>query len=79
MVLEAIQILVPLLTHFALVRLLLLHAHSTWIRRRGLWVDNGKGPIGIIVKPLVVVSMLEYILALNTKSREHENLLICGI
>lgn len=65
MILQTIQVLVPLLANFALVRLLLLHAHSPRVWRRGLWVNNGKGPIGIIVKALVVVAMLEDISAIN--------------
>ena len=78
MILQTIQILVPLLTNFALVGLLLLHAHSTWIRRRGLWIHDREGAIGIVVKSLVVVAMLEDVSAVKRESCERENLPIYG-
>lgn len=55
---ETIQILVSLATVFASVGFLFLHANGTRIRCGGFGVENGKCPVGIVVKLLIGVAML---------------------
>jgi hypothetical protein len=61
MVLEPIQVFVALSTRIAPVRLLLLHTERTRIWRCRLRINNGEGPISIVMKLLVVVAMLYYV------------------
>ena len=54
---EAVQIFIPLSADFTFVGLLLLHAKSTRIWCVRVRIDNGEGPIGIIVELLCLMSM----------------------
>ena len=51
-VFETVQVLVPLSAHFALERLLLLHAQRPRIGSAGLGVDNRKGAIAVFMQLL---------------------------
>lgn len=49
MVLEPIQVLVPLATHITLIWLLLLHAKRTRVRGRSFRVDNRERAISVVM------------------------------
>jgi hypothetical protein len=62
-ILQAIQILIPLATDFASVGLFLLHAHSSGVRDRGNRVNDREGSIRIFLELLILVAVLERKLA----------------
>lgn len=57
MVFQTVQVLVPLATYFAFVRLLLLHAERTGIWSRGLGIHNGECAVAVFVKLLGLVTV----------------------
>ena len=57
-VLQTIEVLVPLAARLAFVWLLLFHPHRAGIWRRCFWVDDGEGAVRIVVKALVIMAML---------------------
>lgn len=56
-VFQPVQVLVPLATDVAFVRLLLFHAKSSRIRCRGLGVNNRECAITIFMELLSLVAM----------------------
>jgi hypothetical protein len=58
-VLEAVQVLVPLAANFAAIWFLLLHAKGTRVRSRCFWVNDRECAISIIMQLLVIVAMLD--------------------
>lgn len=58
MVFQSIQVLVPLSTMFAAIRLFFLHAEGTRIRCGSLGIDDGERTVAIVVQCLVDVTML---------------------
>ena len=49
---ETVQVLVALSARLALERLLLFHAHGSWVRSTCLWIYNGEGAVLILMQPL---------------------------
>jgi hypothetical protein len=57
-VLEAVEILVPLAAHLAAVWLFLLHAHGARVRYRCEGVDDRKCAVLVLLQLLVLVTVL---------------------
>jgi hypothetical protein len=57
-VLETIQILVPLAAHLASVRLLLLHANCAGVGNGGQWVDYRESTVLVLLELLILVAVL---------------------
>lgn len=77
MILETVEVLVPLLAHIALVWLLLLHSLRAGVRSLSVRVDNRECAVAILVQPLVIVAMLSIISTILHAS-DGANLQICG-
>lgn len=58
-ILEPVQVLVPFPAHLAAEGLLLLHAHCAGVGDRRFGIDDGEGPIRVLVKLLVCMTVLE--------------------
>lgn len=61
-VFKAVEILISLPTNFTAIGLLLFHSECSRVRGRRLRIDNGEGPISVIVQLLIVVAMLHWVL-----------------
>ena len=57
-VLEAVEVLVPLATNLAAIWLLLLHTNSARVWYGCSRVDYGKGTIGVLLQLLILVTVL---------------------
>jgi len=57
-VLEPVEILVPLLTDIALVRLLFLHALGSRVGCLSVRIDNREGAIPVLMQSLTIVTVL---------------------
>lgn len=68
-VFEAVEVLVALVAVFALVRLLLLHAHFPWEWLRCLRVDNGECAVSVLVQLLSLVTVLLVVSALSISDK----------
>jgi hypothetical protein len=58
-ILETIQVLVPLAADIALVGLLFLHTQCSRVCLESIGIDNGKSAVGVFVEFLGVVTVLE--------------------
>ena len=58
MILEAVEILVPLAADFAAIGLLFLHADGARIWNRCGRVDDGKGAVRVLFELLILVAVL---------------------
>lgn len=58
MVFQAVEVLIPLATHFTSVGLLFLHAEGSGVRSRRFGVHNRKGTVSVVVQLLAVMAML---------------------
>jgi len=68
-ILEAVEVLVPLAAIVAAVRFVLFHAESAGIHLERIGVDDGEGPVDVGGELLGVVSVLGFALAGDCVSR----------